>query len=85
MNKSGCRLHRKKLVRKQLNLDKIRLYCLLHNVNHFMDVPQCDNCRYHNQPATYVGVVFSSSKDYHKFTYEIDEWWHHGCAKWRHE
>lgn len=30
--------------KKKLNLDKIKLYCILHNIKNWWEVPQCRNC-----------------------------------------
>ena len=37
--------------RKPLNLNKIKLYCILHGVKRFVEVPACFNCRYFKSPG----------------------------------
>jgi len=79
---------------KTLNLDKVKLYCLLNNIDKPEFVPQCDNCRNNCRGAgNYVGIVFSSDEKCRHFFLGTPMgamlpfiWWHHhGCAKWRHE
>ena len=42
LSRMGLYHHRK----EPLNLAKIRLYCVLQNVQKWQDVPRCNNCRF---------------------------------------
>ena len=39
--------------KRKLNLNKIRLYCLLNNVGNSLKVPSCVNCQYAKIPFSY--------------------------------
>ena len=54
-------------IKVSLNFEKIRLYCILYNVENWMEVPQCSNCKYHTfspiEVAQYPPLWYYSSVD----------------------
>lgn len=69
--------------KRKLNLNKIRLYCLLHNVKSVFDVPCCFNCRFdHYKCRDKNGVKFSYDKDFREFQLGLKLFWKDiGCHK----
>lgn len=72
---------------KKLNLNKIRLYCILHNIKQWHEVPNCDNCKKvtvscHRNNCD--NILYSVSRDFKVFQlgYEL---YHraHCCDKWK--
>jgi hypothetical protein len=77
--------------KRKLNLDKIRLYCVLNRIDYWPDVPQCHNCKY-KYPWKYFkegcsssSIPFSSDGKIREFAegqmtlYYV----YHGCDKWK--
>lgn len=80
---------------KKLNLNKIKLYCLLNNVQDTWGVPACFNCFYWKR-ETFKGIPtcklstalkFCYDKHFKKFELEHkeNEDWQkdYGCGKWK--
>lgn len=40
-----------------LNLNKIKLYCILHNVEEWEDVPDCSNCFFNQAPNPIIKFI----------------------------
>lgn len=68
-----------------LNLNKIKLYCILHNVKENTDVPNCHNCTFGggNFEGT-KGFYFSSDGKFREFKLgKVNPWVFCGCNDWK--
>lgn len=80
------------MAKRTLNLNKIKLYCILNNVKSWLEVPSCHNCKfkescresYTYSPNTDKHIDFSYDNKFKKFSLGKrllikDE----GCGEWK--
>lgn len=68
-----------------LNFNKIKLYCILNNVQSWEDVPSCWNCRYERTGCKDKRrIYFFSDFKIKKFDTEpLGAFGYYGCNKWK--
>lgn len=54
-------------MKSKLNLNKIRLYCILHNVRAFFEIPSCWNCQEKGTCSRVEAAQFLYDNTFRKF------------------